>query len=267
MRPRDNATNKPYESEKLNIEFNMRAIKKHGLPAQVVNPTIKTIGVVGALFDKDQNIYGHDVMIVQDALALLRATKISMAGLLKFHFYNLLAPISSDFLEASLLDNRAPKADALILCDIHGDRSGQNNFAKLRYDQQVTPYDNLEYEYLKDVDLYRDKPRLVGVSHIQQLVPEAWGRCADLVDAKLVFVAGSKASDCLVTDAFIEGGHYQVAIGSEEKLPRVNLGVVASNAHLEKLQKEVSPNHILGERILSLKSAPIQRAKPLLEMK
>src|SRR5688572_10278504 len=56
-RPRDNATNPPYESSKIDLEFNVRTIKNYGAPKPAKNPAIKTIGVVGALFDKDYNIY------------------------------------------------------------------------------------------------------------------------------------------------------------------------------------------------------------------
>src|SRR5690606_13010219 len=152
----------------------------------------------------------------------------------------LLAPINSDFLAAALMDDCAPQADALILCGINDDRTGRNNFGKMRYHQQITPYDSVEWDYLQDVDLHQDMNRWCGVSHIQQHLPEAWGRASGLVNAKLVLIDGSKSFDSLVTDDFVEGGHYQVAIGNEERIPRISFGIAASNAFLPQLQAQVS---------------------------
>ena len=181
--------NLPYHSDELDEFFGVQAMRLAGetVPA---DPSIKTVGVVGALFDKDHNLYYADQRIIEKSLRILKAANISMSQNIQFHFYNLLAPISSDFLFATLIDKSAPKADALILCDLKGDTTGRTNFYDLRYDQQVQPYENLDFEEMRQLDFYRDLDRRHGTSPLQQH-DKSWSLAAAHVGAKIVIIDGS----------------------------------------------------------------------------
>lgn len=260
-----NNTNPPYSSIKLNAELNatLNPNLNLNLASTIEDPTIKNIGVIGALFDKNHNIYHRDTRIITGALTIMRDANISMAPDLNFHFYNLLSPIRSDFLAAALKDNCAPKADALILCYLYGTRYGFTTIDMLHPVQRDEAYENFSEAYSDGLGRFHT-PREVAVSPFQ-LRRGFWPRAADIVDAKIIVTYGGK-QDELNTDDFISESFYQAAIKTDEKNSPYDkdYGVLVNNAHLKALQSEANPQSEVGRRILKLKPAKAERAEPLL---
>lgn len=259
-RPRDNATNPPYTSDELDKELNTLLAPSNDMSTYKDDPTIKTVAVVGALFDKDYNMFREDWRTVQKSLQLLRDAQISMTNNIKFLFYNLLAPIQSDFMAAAILDNCAPQADAVITCYLYGTRYGRITTSML-HPHQMKPYEDFSEIYTDCLSPRYSYNREISISHLQQ-EPGFWPRAADLVDAKFVITYGGK-SDELNTDDFLMDDFYQAAIHTDEKgLPmHTEFGILVSNAHLAKIQTEANAAHVIGQRILALKPVTAPRAQ------
>ncbi len=247
-------TKPPYSSERWSSEFSDYAAELRG---GVISdrPAIRAISVIGALFDKNYNMYGGDVETILRSVMLLEDSNISLSQNTDFHFYNLLAPINSDFLRAAILDKNAPASDAVIVCGAYGRFHPEIVLDNMPYYQRDIPYDTVEYIY-NDIKLGLAYNREVGISRLQA-DPCAWPEAADAIGAKIVITRGG-SQDEISTKTFLQSEFYRAAIGTDEKHEMVyctvsgSLGVAIHENAVAELQERAKPNNLLGQRILSL---------------
>lgn len=251
-------TKPPYSSSRWNNHFSDYAAEvRGGIIAD--KPAIRSLSIIGAIFDKDYNMYAGDLETIRRSIKILEDSNITLSPNADFHFYNLLAPINSDFLQAALIENSAPSSDAMIVCGVYGRFHPEIILNHMPYYQRDIPYDGVDYIYIySDVRNGLAHNREIGVS-LLQADPFSWANAADAIGAKIVITRGG-SQDEISTKNFLKSTFYRAAIDTDEKHEMVycavsgSLGVTVHQNAVAELQEKIVPNNLLGQRILSFPS-------------
>ncbi|PZO88738.1 MAG: hypothetical protein DI626_01095 [Micavibrio aeruginosavorus] len=243
----------PYSSARWSSQFNSHNRREESTEPASAAP-IKSVSVVGAVFDRNYNLYSGDIETINRSLKILENANIPLDKKADFHFYNLLAPVNSDFLRAALIDRIAPASDALIVCGVYGRFHPEIVLESMPYYQRDIPYDAVDYMY-SDVRHGLAHNREVGVS-LLQADPFSWASAANAIGAKIVFTRGG-SQDEIGTGNFLKNGFYRAAIDTDEKHEMIycavsgSLGIAVHEKAVAELQKNALPGNLLGQRILS----------------
>ena len=106
----------PYSSPELNAHF---AASVSGSNAAAINH----ITVVGGLFDAEYTLLTDDINTITRTLKVLERANITVSQAPHFDFYNLIAPLSNDFLRATIFEEQPQQTDLIIVCGIWGGKS------------------------------------------------------------------------------------------------------------------------------------------------
>lgn len=253
------ATNPPYNDPDLDQKFSQLTAR---LPGRTYEgkPSITNISVVGAAFDKHRRLLNDDAYTIQKTMTALRAADIHVAENMRFYFYNLLPPISSDFMKATLVDMVAPQSDVAILCGICNIKDRDAVLSNMP-EEQNTAYEDFRQMYRDWIQF--DINREMG-SSVLQLEDGTWPLAADTAGNKIVVTRGWTIKE-INSDDFLQGDLYAPAIHTDEgfeymsNTPSENaiaipgsLGIVINKKAITELQSQANPDHLLGQRILSL---------------
>ncbi len=237
---------KPYSSPLLNVVMRMPA-------TGVENPSVSKIAVVGALFDKNFNLFHDDANTIKRTLNVLHRAGITVADIPSIEFHNLLPPIGSDFLAATRAEEDVPQSDLLIVPAVC--KLSNATFRDLDWKQQEYAYPDFSMVY-RDLDVRYAHNREVSISHHQRR-SDAWALAAHKTGAKLVVTRGGSHDEISSSD-FLAGGFYTAAMPTSEKFERMDttvsgyLGIVVHGNAVDDLKKTANPEDPLGQRILGL---------------
>ena len=215
-------------------------------------PVISKITVVGGLFDKNYMLHDDDIATVKRALKVLDRAGIGIARDPRFDFYNLLAPLKSDFIHAAWAGEPRPEADMIVVCGIWGGRSPDMEIGRFPRHVQDSAYENFRERY-KFSDL-----REVSIS-FGQCSPDGWPMAAHFAGAKIVVTRGPDGMDAVNSSHFLVGEFYKAAIATGENYEYVHgsisgpLGIVVHKDAAAELKARANPCDHLGQRILNLK--------------
>ena len=238
----------PYTSPLLNITLRTG-------PRKIETPSVSTIAVAGALFDKGYNLFHDDEVTIKRTLDVLSRAGVGVASVPSFKFYNLLAPLKNDFLGAALDSEKALQADLLIVCGIHNTRVSDALISRMHPLQRDYAYENFENLY-DDFSQGFNHNREISISP-HQMDERSWARAADRAGIKIVVTRGG-SHDEICSHDFLRGDFYRVAIGTPEKFERMDtiisghLGIVVHKDSVESLKRTADPQDVLGQRILAL---------------
>ncbi len=246
------ATNPPFEDAACD-----RALARW-VPALDTRPPIRSVAVVGALIDSKHTLFGDDVRTIEQTFTLLGRAGIGIDPAPSFQFYNLLAPVRSDFLKAALEDKIAPPADLLIVCGVWGGRSRDYTPDRFHPDQIETPYENFQEVYWDKFKGYREN-REVSISPLQS-AEGAWADAADAIGAKIVVTRGPTGIDAINSDDFLSRPFYKAAACTKDQIGYVSgivcgpLSFLVHESALPLACAMAKPSDSLGKRILALQS-------------
>lgn len=251
--PEDTAP--PYSSEKLDAQLNA-ATNIAGNEADDA-PHITRAAIVGALLDKDYNLYHDDYKTIRRALNVLRSAHIKISSSIQFDFYNLFAPIKSDFLRAALIDHTAPPADLVVICGIFGSRNPINVIDHVPAPQRDEP-PVFTGAYTSEFTGAYNPFRETSISFLQ-VSPETWPMAAHAIGAKFVVTRGpTNDTDAVTSNHFMVGDWYKVAMPTSAYFEHVSaiidgpLGIMVRTDALDDIKASVYKNNPLGKRILVL---------------
>lgn len=241
-------SSKPYTSSLLNVLLRSEL-------SDVEKPDISTIGVVGALFDKDYNLFRDDEVTIKRTVAVLKRAGITVANIPSFQFYNLLPPIKNDFFQATLPGSDAAQADLLIVCAVCNIQADYLTIDKMHPLQRGRAYENFGEAYH---DLYKgyNFNREVSISPYYK-VPNAWATGAHNAGAKIVVTRGGEHDEIHSGD-FLRGDYYVAAMPTSERFERISatvsgsLGVVVHRDAVAGFKTTADAQDLLGQRILAL---------------
>lgn len=219
-------------------------------------PVIKTVAVVGALFDSKFSLFNDDLRTIEKSFDVLHRAGIPCSPETNFRFYNLLAPIKSDFLRAALVEGEYHKADALIVCGVWGGKSDRYSPSSFHPDQIDKPYENFREIYWDISKGYRHN-REVSISHIQSM-EGTWAQAANAIGAKVVITRGPTGIDAINSDDFLHGSFYKAAFQTKDQFEHVSatiggsLGILVHKDAVKDLKAVANPQDALGKRILAM---------------
>ena len=216
---------------------------------------VNDVSVVGALFDKKHNLYGKDKIIITNALRILKEAEIPLARNLRFHFYNLLPPLSSDFLRASILNKSAPQSDVVITCGLWGRKTGSHDIDSL-HPLQRRPLEDFSYDQIEgDFERGFRERRMTTVSRLQA-APETWAMASDNVGAKFVITEGDDNDlDYVNTNHFLFDDFYNAVVPTSKKFQRSqngHYGILVRNEDIAEIKRNTCARSPLGQRIYNL---------------
>lgn len=245
-------TNPPFAEASLD-----RALARW-VPPSDKEPLVRSVAVVGALLDSKNMLFGDDVRTIEQSFTLLGRAGIGIDPAPSFQFYNLLAPVRSDFLKAALVDDIAPKADLLIVCGVWGGRSRDYTSDRFHPDQIEKPYENFQEVYWDRFKGYREN-REVSISRLQ-CAEGVWADAADAVGAKIVVTRGPDGIDAINSDDFLSRPFYKAAAHTKDQVGYVS-GIICGSLSFLVHESAVplacasaKPSDRLGARILALHS-------------
>lgn len=169
----------------------------------------------------------------------------------RLQVYNLLPPVSSDFLRAAWDDGapKAPKADLVVTCYVYGGSARAAGFDRLR-PQQRQGFDDFSQIYRDNEKFSLD--RLIGVSALQDF-PGIWAQSAYDTGARFVATFGD-AQDEICTRHFNEAACFKTLIATEEKYRRSGFGYSYGSFGFliregEKPHRPAKPATLLAQRL------------------
>jgi hypothetical protein len=242
--------NPPYHNIKLDEEL-ARSLQNMDVALRDSKDAIRSIAAVGALVSLDGKIQPSDLDIVTSVCHELAAAGMPVHPSPQLHVYNLLPPVSSDFLRAAQDDNPVP-ADLVVVCyicnvpaeaasfhDLYPEqRQGYKNFSKLFEDYKKFPFD-----------------RLVAVSPLQS-ISDIWSRSAYETGARFVATFGG-GHDEVSTKRFKNVAHFLPVIATEEKYRDSfyghgsgSFGFVVRSDYKGQAAAMANPASLLGQRLV-----------------
>lgn len=223
---------------------------------------IRDIAAVGALLNLQGDIQPSDLEIVASMCGELAKAGIPVHPRPRLQVYNLLPPVSSDFLRTGLaarygLDDIPPRpaADLVAICYVFSGSAQAAGYHLLHPAQRqgFTVFSGL-YD---DISTYRLN-RLTAVSP-EQDVPDLWADSAYESGARFVATYGG-TSDEICSHHFNQAGRFQTLIATEEEISSDKYQSRSPYGFLmrEDYRPDISgkPSTLLGTRIRSAVQRP-----------
>lgn len=249
--------NPPYHDMRLDFEILAASglFNKTSTGHVSVKP-LQHFSVVGAMFTDQFKLLETDRNTITATLQELDGAGIPIAPLPEFHFYNLLAPVNSDFLVNAIVAPECAQTDVVIASYIWGGQSEDLIIERMPYAQQSIAYNSFDQMY-RDFQIYRNN-REVSISRAQAFYKDAWSQACESAGARVVMTRGDDNSlDTVNTEHLLRGKFYQAAIGNGERHKSRHyfsgsLGFALSPDAISDYAPVANPGHLLGERIVKL---------------
>jgi len=257
--------NKPYHCDMLNIELAVK-LADMGMATNQCKGALRDIAAVGAVISNAGAISRRDMSAISKACTLLSESGVPIHPFPRLHIYNLLPPVSSDFLLTAFADDygdeketRFPKADLAVICDVYADSADRSSIDYL-HPLQWNGYDDFSEMY-QDLDRRFDRDRLTAVSNAQD-VENIWARSAHASGAKFVATYGGDYDE-ICSRHFHQAGHFETLIGSEEDYDRTSenrsynkFGFLVREGCREQFSAAANDNVLLGQRLQNASICP-----------
>lgn len=238
-------TSPPWQSPDLQIPF-------RGLPGFSNDENaLRDVAIVGALFDLKGNMLPDDSWTIKNTFKQLADAGIRVHTDSRFYFYNLLPPVSSDFLAINngLLRDPIP-SDLLITCGICNSHPGRyNTWDRMPENRKIgfTDFSNMYGDYEIFPDRYVN--RATAISRFQ--CSEIWQKCAENIGAKIIVARGGYDE---VNSEMFEGDIFQNIIHTNENFAKEygiiggSLGILMKTGYAQTLRAVFNRKSMLGAR-------------------
>lgn len=167
---------------------------------------LRRIATVGLIVNSDHKIYQSDVRKLKTLASYFRQNNLQLNDAVEIHAYNLLPPMSNDFLHAAFRQKQENQADLVMLCGLPF--YGGNEVMR----RQAPFGEDLEREVLNE---YINTYNLIAVnaSHSAQGI---WAEAASETGARYVATFGG-TGDEIGTEAFADDPRWNIIKPSQNR--------------------------------------------------
>ncbi|MBU6235991.1 MAG: hypothetical protein KGQ41_09115 [Alphaproteobacteria bacterium] len=269
-------TVRAYHSTKLDAQLHAR-LRDMGISVTDAQHAQRDVSVVGGLISTKHVLYGDDATTIVNACKQLSDANIPIHSATKFYFYNMLPPVSCDFLEAANPWSEPatpPQQSALlVVCGICSSQGRDSNVFNWLPPQQREGHADFSKMY-SDWELgSRFVDRLTAVSPFQIHDNMAWPACADAIGASFIITRGGTSDEINSLDFLHEGTAFSPLIDTAEAHAieygtiSGSLGILVRQSAVQGIARttNLNPQSMVGKRLLALQAGnpPPHRARPV----